>query len=149
MREAGIPFKVSQHRYPLGKTSSDDYFKIGVPPEFVEEAKKLIAAGNLDFDDSKEDQKIMEVPAEGGPETGIDAGEEDDYSSKKGRDGAKVEIWSGDAGDVEMIEMCLKENGIRAFVEAGEKGKKRLSVAFEHEKKARQIVKELDEGKPE
>ena len=139
-RKAGIPFKVSQHRYPIGRSSSDDYFKIGVPPEFLEQAKKVIAAGEIDAE---------ELPAEEAPEEGIDAGEEDDYDKGEDRGEAKAEIWSGDAQDVDMIEMCLKENGIRAHVEAGEKGKKKISVASEHEKKAREVVKELQDGNPE
>jgi hypothetical protein len=139
LRKAGIPFKVSQHKQQRGKYL-DEHYKIGVPAEFVEEAKKLIEAGEIDPE---------EISAEEVPEEGIDAGEEDDYDKGEDREEAKAEIWSGDAEDVGMIEMCLKENGIRAFVEAGEKGKKKISVKFEHEKKAKEIVKELDEGKPE
>ncbi len=127
----------------MGRSASDDYFKIGVPAEFLERANKLIAEGEVTVD------PVEEIPAEEGPQTGIDAGEEDDYDKGEDRQEAEVEIWSGDAGDVGMIEMCLKENGIRAHVEDGEKGKKRISVGFEHEKKAKEIVRELKEGTPE
>jgi hypothetical protein len=150
LRKAGIPFKVSQHRYPIGKRASDDYFKIGVPVEFLEQAGKVIESrAMLDFYDTEEDQKTMEIPAEYGPEEGVDAGEGDDYESGDDAEEAKLEVWSGDAADVEGIEMALKENGIRARVDDGGKGNKKVSVAFEHEKRAREIVNEVVEGKPE
>lgn len=148
LRKAGIPFKVSQHRYQEGK-GLEEHYKIGVPADFVEEAKKLIGAGDADSDDTEEGEQTREVPEGVEPEAGIDAGEEDDYGKRKVDGESKVEIWSGDAEQSDYIEMCLKENGIRAFVDAGEKGKKKIRVVFEHESKAKEIVKELDEGKPE
>lgn len=139
LRKAGIPFKVSQHRQQRGKYL-DEHYRIGVPAEFTEQAKKLIEADEVDPE---------EIRAESAPEEGIDAGEEDDYDRRGDQGEAEVEIWSGDAADVGMIEMCLKENGIRAQIEDGEKGKKKISVKFEHEKKAKEIVRELKEGTPE
>ena len=48
-KEAGIPFKVDQHKQQYLQTVAEQYM-IGVPPEFFEKARKAIK-GNLDFPD--------------------------------------------------------------------------------------------------
>ncbi|MGH9744463.1 MAG: hypothetical protein ACRD51_19140 [Candidatus Acidiferrum sp.] len=50
LKAAGIPFKVDQRQrqYLLGV---DKYYKIGVPPEFFGNARKMIIKGRLDSTD--------------------------------------------------------------------------------------------------
>jgi hypothetical protein len=62
-RNAGIPFKVLQHAQQFHK-DVDTHFAIEVPPDFREQAEKLIKQGEVDFSDTEEDQRIMELPAE-------------------------------------------------------------------------------------
>jgi len=46
LKTAGIPFKVDQrqHQYLLGV---DEHYKIGVPPEFFNDAREVIIKGRL------------------------------------------------------------------------------------------------------
>ena len=49
-KAAGIPFKVEQRRrqYLIGM---DEHYKIGVPPEFFNKARKIIIIGRVGFTD--------------------------------------------------------------------------------------------------
>jgi hypothetical protein len=55
LKAAGIPFKVDQRQrqHLLGV---DEHYKIGVPPEFFNDARKMITKGRLDPADGAADQ---------------------------------------------------------------------------------------------
>ena len=55
LKAAGIPFKVAQrqHQYLLGM---NEHYKIGVPPEFFNDARKMIIKGRLDRTDRDGDE---------------------------------------------------------------------------------------------
>jgi hypothetical protein len=77
---AGIPFKVTQRNV-------EGHYEIWVPTEFCDKAKAIAEQGCLDFSDSSEDQKIMELP-DAGP------GRAKHENSSWRAEDASVEVWS-------------------------------------------------------
>src|SRR3989442_2650854 len=62
LRDADIPYRVSeQNRQDL--RARDQYFVTCVSPSDVQMATEIASEGGFDFDDSEEDQAIMELPA--------------------------------------------------------------------------------------
>jgi hypothetical protein len=53
LKAAGIPFRVAQRQYLLGM---NEHYKIGVPPEFFNDARKMIIKGRLDRTDRDGDE---------------------------------------------------------------------------------------------
>jgi len=136
----GIPFKIVEEHY-----------EISVPAEFYEKAKAIAEQGNVDFSDSDEDQKIMELP---------DAGAgfvKHDNRGWRSAD-ASVEVWSEKTeerpwyeqvkGLAWMIELSLHENGIGTRTNVSQDGFRRIFVRPEDEFQAREIVREIESGTP-
>jgi hypothetical protein len=64
-------------------------------------------------------------------------------------DEATLEVWSGDAkGMAQMLNDCLRENGIGCVIDGAPPANQRVLVRPENETRAREIVREVVEGIP-
>jgi hypothetical protein len=143
-RKAGIPFKVLQHAQQFHK-EVDTHFAIEVPPRFREQAEKLTKKNQVDFSDTDEDQRIMELPAEDDSESDENTDAEPRWHKKD----ATVEVWRGNWKEGgEMIASSLAENGIRFRASEGEDGSRRIFVRPQDESRAREIVREVTKAEP-
>ena len=146
LRNADIRYKVSeQNRQDL--RAREQYFVIYVSPSDVQMATEIASEGVLDFDDSEEDQAIMELPARDALPVEEVHG---DWNPKNWYpEDATLEVWGGNPKEKGfVVEMSLKENRInyRAAMESDEL--KRVFVMPEDEARAREIVREIAEGTP-
>jgi hypothetical protein len=140
---AGIPFKINE----------DGHYEIWVPAEFCDKAKAIAGQGCVDFSDSCEDQKIMELP-----DAGPDFVKHDNQDSSRCTEDASVEIWAEKTeerpwyepvkGLAWMIELSLHENGIFTHTNVSKDGFQRILVRPEDEIQAREIVREIESGTP-
>jgi hypothetical protein len=149
---AGIPFEITQGKHQIS-WNEDERYEIWVPAESYDKAKAIAEEGRVDFSDSYEDQKIMELP---------DAGPELAKYDNRNRDwrleDASVEVWAEKAeerpwyeqvkGLAWMIELSLRENGIGTHTNVSQEGFKRILVRPEDEFQAREIVREIKDGAP-
>lgn len=142
LRKAGIPFKIAQRAEQASKNEVVRTFKIDVPREFQEAASKMVGEGRMDFADSEEDQRIMELPAQDGPDTARHS-----YVGKVALgQTADVQVWSGNYAG--LLELCLRENDIKTRVDVSPDGTGTICVAAQDESKAREIIHEVEEGIP-
>jgi hypothetical protein len=140
---AGIPFKINE----------DGHYEIWVPAEFCDKAKAIAEQGCIDFSDSCEDRKIMELP-----DAGPDLVKHDNRDSSWCAEDASVEVWSEKTeerpwyeqvkGLAWMIELSLHENGIGTRTNVKEDGFRGILVRPEDEIQAREIVREIETGAP-
>jgi hypothetical protein len=140
---AGIPFEINE----------DGHNEIWVPAEFCDKAKAIAEQGCVDFSDSCEDQKIMELP-----DAGPDLVKHDNRDSSWCAEDASVEVWCEKTeerpwyeevkGLAWMIELSLHENGIGTRTSVTEDGFRRILVRPEDEIQAREIVREIETGAP-
>jgi len=146
LMEADIPYRVlEQNRQDLW--SRERYFEIWVSTSDVQIAKEIANEGVVDFDDSEEDQAIMELPARN------DLPVEKVHGDWNPRgwypEDATLEVWSGNPKEKDfLIEMSLKENRINYRVAMESDGLKRVFVMPEDEARALEIVREVVEGAP-
>jgi hypothetical protein len=149
---AGIPFNVSQ-----GKRQYfwhlDERYEVFVPSGSYEKARAIAERGSLDFSDSSEDQKIMELP-----DMGPDAIKRDNRGRSWRTEDATVEVWCEKTeeepwfeqlkGLTWMIELSLHENRIGTRISVSQDGFRRILVRPEDESEAREIVREIKTGTP-
>jgi len=110
-------------------------------------ATEIANEGEFDFDDSEEDQAIMELPAR--DDLPVEEVHGDWNPKNWYPEDARVEVWDGNPkGKVFVVEMSLKENRINYRVEMESDGLKRVFVMPEDEARAREIVREIVEGTP-
>jgi hypothetical protein len=150
LRAAGIPFRVAQRKRQFF-WSLDEHYEIWVPAEFYDNAKTVAEKRCFDFDDSLEDQAIMELP-DAGP--GVTKRDSEDWSSSP--QDATVEVWSEKTeegpgfervkGLAWMIELSLSENGIGTHIWISEHGCRKLFVKPRDELQARGLVREIESG---
>ena len=110
LRNADIPYRVSeQDRQDL--IARERYFAIFVSPSDVQMATEIANDGVSDFDDSEEDQAIMELPARDDLRVEEVHG---DWNPKNWYpEDATLEVWGGNSKDKGfVVEMSLKENRI-------------------------------------
>ena len=153
LNAAGIPFRVKQRKHQF-LWNLDEYYEVFVPTEFYDKAKPIAEQGCVDFTDSAEDQRIMELPDVGRPLEH----EHDSHSQSWRPEDATVEVWSEKTeerdwfdpveGKAWMIELSLNENGIGNQVNVTEDGFRRIFVRPEDERQAREIVREIATGSP-
>jgi hypothetical protein len=139
---AGIPFKINE----------DGHYEIWVPTEFCDKAKAIAEQGCIDFSDSGEDQRIMELP-----DTAPGTAKHDNRDASWCAEDASVEVWSEKTeerawyepvkGLAWMIELSLHENGI-GTTDVSQDGFRRILVRPEDEIQAREIVREIESGTP-
>jgi hypothetical protein len=152
LRAGGIPFRVAQRKRQFF-WRVDEHYEIWVPAEFYDNAKIIAEERCFDFDDSLEDQAIMELPDAG---LGVTKRDSEDWRSSP--EDATVEVWSEkteeDPGSERvkglawMIELSLRENGIGTHSRVSEHGFRKLFVKPKDELQAREIVREIENGTP-
>jgi hypothetical protein len=148
LKDAGIPYAVDQRKKQFLK-GDERHFKIAVPSSYYKNAKELAGRGTLDFSDDPEDQAIMELPDSGvvaSPNDGPDQGR---YSADWYPEDATVEVSSSSTAERSlMIISSLRENFIRCREHTSPNGSKQILVLPEDEPRAREIVREIEEGNP-
>jgi hypothetical protein len=140
LQDAGILYEVSQT--PLGPghgMSSNCRFEIKVPPHLSKQAHALL--------DENPDE-IFELPADLRLTVQDDAAKRT-YLRELYPEDAIVEIWSRNRKDEpSIVELSLQTNLIRFRSELQDDGTVKLFVLPEDESRAREIVREIQEGKP-
>jgi hypothetical protein len=147
LRDAGIPFKVIPHARQFFKRVDENY-EIGVPAEYCEQVKEIIASDGIDFSDEASNQAILELPAE---DSRADAPpiNEDWDPDKWDPDDATVEIQFQNRPErADMIESSLRENYIHYRADVLDNGSHKISVMPRDEIRAREIVREIEDGAP-
>jgi len=110
-------------------------------------ATEIANEGVFDFDDSEEDQAIMELPARDDLPVEEVRGDWDPKNWYP--EDATLEVWGGNPKDKGfVVEMSLKENRINYRVAMESDELKRVFVMPEDEARAREIVREIVEGTP-
>jgi hypothetical protein len=110
-------------------------------------ATEIANDGVSDFDDSEEDQAIMELPAR--DDLPVEEVHGDWNPKNWYPEDATLEVWGGNPEDKGfVVEMSLKENRINYHVVMESNELKRLFVMPEDEARAREIVREIVEGAP-
>src|ERR1700722_4591671 len=125
LRNAGIPYKVIQHKKQFLK-GVDEHYEISVPSEFYDPAKKLANSDRVDFSDEPADQAIMEIPANvRKPDTTELA---KDWNRHKGDfENATVELqFRNEPEYASMIESSLQENYINYRVDVLDNGSRKI-----------------------
>jgi len=148
LKDAGIPYQVAQRKKQFLK-EDERHFKIAVPSSFYKQAKELVGRDTADFSDDPEDQAIMELP-DNGVIASIDAAaDEERYSADWYPEDATVEVSSIlNVARSSMIISSLRENFIRCRERSSPDGSKQIFVQPEDELRAREIVREIEEGSP-
>src|SRR6266446_594330 len=123
------------------------HFEIWVSTSDARIAREIANEGVVDFDDSEEDQAIIEIPARD------DLPVEEVHGDWNPRgwypEDARLEVWSGNPNERgSVVEMSLKENRINYRVVMESDELKRVFVMPEDEARAREIVREVVEGAP-
>jgi hypothetical protein len=148
LREAGIPYEVAQHNTQFLK-EDERHFKIAVPASFYKQAKELAGRDTADFSDDPEDQAIMELPDDGVVASTDATLDEGRYSADWYSEDATVEVSStSNTERSSMIISSLRENFIRCRESSSPDGLKQIFVLPEDESRAREIVREIEEGSP-
>jgi hypothetical protein len=158
LKEAGIYYRVDEQRELQARGGTKNRYEIGVADADYERAKAITGGARPEVAD--EDDADDDDDEDGGQET-IEAPDDDgDRSERVGSErrirdedwypeDATSLAWEGEPADWrDMIEMSLQENDIRMRWEI-EDGKPKLFVLPENEELAKQIVREILEGKPQ
>lgn len=146
-RQNEIPFKVLQREEQFLK-DVEKHFEIEVPSGFRDQARRLIEKGRLDFTDSQEDQRAMELAAEDdvGSDENIDG---NSAPARWRKEDATVRVWSENSQErTWMIESALRENDIHAHISEEGNGLRQVFVTPQDEYRARKIVREITEANP-
>jgi hypothetical protein len=148
LKEAGIPYEVDQRKKQFLK-EDERHFKIAVPSSFYKQAKELAGRDTADFSDDPEDQAIMELPDAGNIASTDAAPDEARYSTDWYPEDATVEVSSASNRErSSMIIASLRENLIRCRESSSPDGSKQIFVLPDDESRAREIVREIEEGIP-
>ncbi len=148
LRQKGIPFRVTQHRYQYFK-SVEIRLQIAVPPDSFGRAMEIVGKRQLDFTDDADDQRVMEIPAQDA-QGGDDTIDEDQQRTPWRPTDATVEVFvEGGAESASLVESCLLENHISARIDVSKDGSRRLFVMPQDESRAREIVRELKDLSPQ
>jgi len=146
LRNAEIPYRVSEQNRP-DLRARERHFVIYVSPSDVQMATKIANEGVFDFEDSEEDQAIMELPAR--DDLPVEKVHRDWNPKNWYPEDATLEVWGGNPKDQGfVVEMSLKENRINYRVVMESDELKRVFVMPEDEARAREIVREIVEGAP-
>jgi hypothetical protein len=147
LRNAGIPYKVIQHKSQFWK-GVDEHYEIGVLPEFYGQAKQIADSDRVDFSDEPSDQAIMEIPADDNKPDGTES-EKDWDPGKWDSENATVEIqFRNEPGRVSMIESSLRENYINYRADVLGSGLRKIFVMPKDELRSCEIVREIENGSP-
>lgn len=151
--EAAIPHKMIRRQDHLFNWSNQAPYQIGVPASFYEKAELAIKEAFGTDEESGEDAVAL-LPAPNREPADFEKGLRDaiqdanEWLGPRYPEDATVEVWAGEEKDAQaMIEMSLKENDVMTRSEE-ESGVARVFVLPEDEERAREIVREIVEGKP-
>jgi hypothetical protein len=152
LKAAGIPFNVTQRKHQVF-WNMDEHYEVFVPPDFYEKAKTIAEQGCVDFSDTPEDQKIMELP-----DVGRGLAKHANRNRSWRPEDAIVEVWSEKVeerawfeqvkGLAWMIELSLCENGIGTRIGVSQDGFRRIFVRPEDGFQAREVVREIESSAP-
>jgi len=153
LQSAEISYKVSQtEKYRDARMGSHWDYEVAVLPADYEKAKELLGTG----DQTSEDEGQADQTDEAGtgwpvptPRFGlaVEAIESDSSAGQSPPEEASVEICSLDSQDAaSFLESCFRENQIRWRCETIHGGAHRFFVAPEDESRAREIVREVQDG---
>jgi hypothetical protein len=155
LKEARIYYRVDEHRELQARGGTKNRYEIGVAEVDYERANAITGGVHPEVADEDDDND------EGAGQETIAARDDDgDRSERVGSargirdedwypEDATSVAWEGEPADWrDMIEMSLKENDIRARWEVQDK-KPKLFVLPEDEELAKQIVREILDGKPQ
>jgi hypothetical protein len=145
--DAGIPYKVIQHKMQYFK-DVDEHYEIGVPPEFYSQAKQIADSDRADFTDEPSDQAIMEIPAKDSKPDATD--KNDDWDPDKwDPESATVEIqFQNKPEHADMIGSCLRENYIHYRADVLDDGSQKIFVMPGDAVRVREITREIEDGSP-
>jgi hypothetical protein len=155
LQSAEIPYKVSQtEKYRDARMGSHWDYEIAVSPAEYEKAKNLLGIGDEPEEDEGQADQTDDAWRDS-PEparvfdTAAEANESDSSAGQSSPEEASVEICSLDAPDAaSFLESCFKENQIRWRCETIHGGAHRFFVARDDESRAREIVREVQDGTP-
>ena len=140
LKDAGITYEVSQ--IPLGPRSGmgvDRRFEIKVPDSLCDKARLLLNENPDEIVELSPDPRLTEQ----------DDAARRTYLRELHPDDALVEILSKKrGGESSIVELSLDTNLIRFRSERQDDGTVKLFVLPEDESRAREIVREIKEGKP-
>ena len=140
LQDAGIMYEVSEIPVGPGPSMSANWrFEIKVPPHLCDQAHLLLDE-NL--------EEIFELPPD--PRlTELDEAAKRTYLRKLHSEDAVVEIFSENPENYSStVKLSLQTNLIRFRAEVPGDGSVKLFVLPEDESRAREIVREIREGKP-
>jgi hypothetical protein len=147
LKEAKIPFRVNLRGREF-LTGLGQYFEIGVPPGSYEQAKEILGNDFPGAADETDDPNSAELPAEDDDSTAKEIDRDWDPENWD-PDDATVQVWSGDTErQTVMVEASLRENNIHARTEIAEGGSGKIFVMPGDASRAKEIVREIDEGAP-
>jgi hypothetical protein len=147
LRAAEIPYHVLQHERQYFK-DVDGNFRIGVLPEFFDQAEKIINGHDLDASSDSDGESGSERPAQDDkPPLGADDERLD--GKEEALDDATVEVASeSDRELAGMIVLALRENDIESRAIIASDGSRKIFVTPQDESRAREIVRELQTETP-
>lgn len=156
LEKAGIAVIDQEAPGHLFFPSNQPKAEIFVSPEDLERAKNVLAdLGISEHPDemTEEEREAMALPESDLPESDeAESLEEDspaDWDPQDwNEDDPGAEVWVGDNEDLaDTLKLCLREIGI-ASRKTSEASRWRLAVRPEHESRAREIVREVEEASP-
>lgn len=150
LKDAGIPYEVTQRQTQFHQ-AAEAHFKIAVPANFFEQANELTGPADTDddIDGNSEDHATIELPSDevaGSTDTRPDRAR---HSKDWYPEDATIEVTTNSGRSwSSLIISSLRENFIRCRESSGPDGSKRVFVLPEDELRVRQIVREIEEGRP-
>jgi hypothetical protein len=149
LRAAGVPYHVLQHERQYFK-GVDGNFRIGVLPEFFEQAKTIIEQGTSDDSDDPGSGREFEaeLPTQD-DKAPTDADDEHLDWKDEAPDDATVEVASeSDRDFAGMIVLALRENDIESRTAVLPDGSRKIFVTPRDESRAQEIVREIQSETP-
>jgi hypothetical protein len=147
LKAADVPFRVFQQDQQVFKSAYAS-FKIGVPRDFYDQAREMVGSDGPEILDGADEQQEVELPAEDDTAATDDVDDGWEPGNWFPED-ATAEIWSEKTEkNTWMIESCLRENHIHARTDRLDDGSRKIFVMPDDERRAREIVREVDEANP-
>ena len=150
--EAGIPHKTVHRRDHLFNLNNQSSYELGVPASLYEQAELAVKEA-FGTDEETGDDAVPLLPAPDRRQVGLESlpdavADANEWLGPRYPEDATIEVWSGeDLGVKEMIEMSLRENDLLCRVEE-EGDKHKVFVLSGNELRAKEIVREVVEGRP-
>jgi len=148
LKDAAIPYEVIQRQTQFLQ-AAEAHFKIAVPSSFYKQAKELTGPETDDFSDDPEDQAVTELSEKdliASPKIRPDSR---GYFADWYPEDATTEVTTNSARTWSaLIIASLRENFIRFRESPSPDGSKQIFVLPDDELRAREIVREIEEGRP-